>query len=134
MAASSPKPNRRVFVVGVGMTKFEKPGRKDDFDYPEMAKEAGTKALEDAGISYDQIQHACVGYVYGDTTCGQRALYQLGMSGIPIYNVNNACATGSTALYMARNLILGGLADCVLAIGFEKMERGSLKKKVISGL
>ncbi|XP_034311466.2 sterol carrier protein 2-like isoform X1 [Crassostrea angulata] len=126
MAASSPKPNRRVFVVGVGMTKFEKPGRKDDFDYPEMAKEAGTKALEDAGISYDQIQHACVGYVYGDTTCGQRALYQLGMSGIPIYNVNNACATGSTALYMARNLILGGIADCVLAIGFEKMHRGSL--------
>nr|XP_022317931.1 non-specific lipid-transfer protein-like isoform X1 [Crassostrea virginica] len=126
MAASSQKPNRRVFVVGVGMTKFEKPGRRDDFDYPDMAKEAGTKALEDAGISYDQVEHACVGYVYGDTTCGQRALYQLGMSGIPIYNVNNACATGSTALYMARNLILGGLADCVLAIGFERMQRGSL--------
>ncbi|XP_022317931.2 sterol carrier protein 2-like isoform X1 [Crassostrea virginica] len=126
MAASSQKPNRRVFVVGVGMTKFEKPGRRDDFDYPDMAKEAGTKALEDAGISYNQVEHACVGYVYGDTTCGQRALYQLGMSGIPIYNVNNACATGSTALYMARNLILGGLADCVLAIGFERMQRGSL--------
>ncbi|XP_061192501.1 sterol carrier protein 2-like isoform X2 [Saccostrea echinata] len=129
MAASSKTPSRRVFVVGVGMTKFEKPGRRDDFDYPQMAKEAGTKALEDAGITYDEVQQACVGYVYGDTTSGQRALYQLGMSGIPIYNVNNACATGSTALYMARNLILGGLADCVLALGFEKMERGSLKKK-----
>ncbi|XP_056020038.1 sterol carrier protein 2-like isoform X3 [Ostrea edulis] len=91
-----------------------------------MAKEAGTKALEDAGVTYDQIEHACVGYCYGDTTCGQRALYQLGMSGIPIYNVNNACATGSTALYMAKNLIMGGLADCVLALGFEKMQKGSL--------
>ncbi|XP_048760780.2 sterol carrier protein 2-like isoform X2 [Ostrea edulis] len=129
MAASRQTANRRVFVVGVGMTKFEKPGRRDDFDYPDMAKEAGTKALEDAGVTYDQIEHACVGYCYGDTTCGQRALYQLGMSGIPIYNVNNACATGSTALYMAKNLIMGGLADCVLALGFEKMERGSLKKK-----
>ncbi|XP_059166949.1 sterol carrier protein 2-like [Physella acuta] len=120
---------RRVFVVGVGMTKFEKPGKRDDFDYPQMALEAGTKALEDAGIKYDQIEQACVGYVYGDTCCGQRALYQLGLSGIPIYNVNNACATGSTALYMAKNLIAGGLADCVMAIGFEKMESGSLKPK-----
>ncbi|XP_048760779.2 sterol carrier protein 2-like isoform X1 [Ostrea edulis] len=126
MAASRQTANRRVFVVGVGMTKFEKPGRRDDFDYPDMAKEAGTKALEDAGVTYDQIEHACVGYCYGDTTCGQRALYQLGMSGIPIYNVNNACATGSTALYMAKNLIMGGLADCVLALGFEKMQKGSL--------
>ncbi|KAH9499836.1 sterol carrier protein 2 [Bulinus truncatus] len=120
---------RKVFVIGVGMTKFEKPGIKDDFDYPQMALEAGTKALEDSGIGFDQIQQACVGYVYGDTCCGQRALYQLGLKGIPIYNVNNACATGSTALYMARNLIAGGLADCVMALGFEKMEKGSLKPK-----
>ncbi|XP_055886729.1 sterol carrier protein 2-like isoform X1 [Biomphalaria glabrata] len=122
------KPHK-VFVIGVGMTKFEKPGNRDDFDYPEMALEAGTKALEDAGICFDQIQQACVGYVYGDTCCGQRALYQLGIKGIPIYNVNNACATGSTALYMAKNLIAGGSADCVMAIGFEKMEKGSLKPK-----
>lgn len=120
---------RRVFVIGVGMTKFEKPGRRDDFDYPQMAKESGTKALEDAGIRYDQVEQACCGYVYGDTTCGQRALYQLGFTGIPIYNVNNACATGSTALFMARNLVAGGLAECVMAIGFEKMEKGSLKAK-----
>jgi len=120
---------KRVFVIGVGMTKFEKPGRKDDFDYPQMAKESGTKALEDAGITYDQVEQAACGYVYGDTTCGQRALYQLGLTGIPIYNVNNACATGSTALFMARNLIAGGLADCVMAMGFEKMERGSLSMK-----
>lgn len=118
---------RKVFVVGVGMTKFEKPGRREDFDYPDMAKEAGTKALEDAGITYDEVEQACVGYVYGDSTCGQRALYQLGMTGIPVYNVNNNCATGSTALVMAKQLIEGGMADCVMALGFEKMQRGSLK-------
>ncbi|XP_022103364.1 non-specific lipid-transfer protein-like isoform X2 [Acanthaster planci] len=77
---------RRVFVAGVGMTKFEKPGRRADFDYPEMAKEAGTKALHDAGIKYSDVEQGVVGYVYGDTTCGQRAMYQLGMTGIPIYN------------------------------------------------
>lgn len=120
---------RRVFVVGVGMTKFEKPGSRENFDYPDMAKEAGTKALQDAGLTYDKIQQACCGYVYGDTTCGQRALYQLGMTGIPIYNVNNACCTGSTALFMAKQFIEGGMADCVMAIGFEKMERGPLKGK-----
>ncbi|XP_071800374.1 sterol carrier protein 2-like [Asterias amurensis] len=118
---------RRVFVVGVGMTKFEKPGRRDDFDYPDMAKESGTKALQDAGIGYSSIEQAVVGYVYGDTTCGQRALYQLGMTGIPMYNVNNACATGSSALYLAKQLVEGGMADCVMALGFEKMQRGSLK-------
>ena len=65
---------RKVFVVGVGMTKFEKPGSKD-WDYPDMAKEAGTKALADAGIAYDKIEQAAVGYCYGDSTCGQRAVY-----------------------------------------------------------
>ena len=127
MASSSAL--RRVFVVGVGMTKFEKPGRREDFDYPEMAKECVTKALEDAGISYKKIEQAAVGYCYGESTCGQRALYQFGLTGIPIYNVNNNCATGSTALYMAKNLVQGGNADCVLALGFEKMERGSLGLK-----
>ncbi|XP_043942727.1 sterol carrier protein 2-like [Protopterus annectens] len=99
---------RRVFVVGVGMTKFEKPGARENFDYPDMAKEAGQKALSDAGISYSDVKQACVGYVYGDSTCGQCAIYHsLGMTGIPIINVNNNCSTGSTALFMARQLILG---------------------------
>ncbi|XP_077981352.1 sterol carrier protein 2-like [Glandiceps talaboti] len=119
----------RVFVIGVGMTKFEKPGRRDDFDYPDMAREAGTKALKDAGVSFKDIEHASVGYCYGDTTCGQRALYQLGMTGIPIYNVNNACSTGSTALFMGKQLIEGGLAECVMALGFEKMKRGPLSSQ-----
>lgn len=112
------------------MTKFEKPGLVEDFDYPDMAKEAGQKALADAGIPYTAIEQACVGYVYGDSTCGQRAIYHgLGLTGIPIINVNNNCSTGSTALFMARQLVQGGLAECVLALGFEKMERGSLSSK-----
>ncbi|XP_036034989.1 non-specific lipid-transfer protein [Onychomys torridus] len=121
---------RRVFVVGVGMTKFMKPGGQNSRDYPDMAKEAGQKALADAQIPYSTVEQACVGYVYGDSTCGQRAIYHsLGLTGIPIINVNNNCSTGSTALFMARQLIQGGVADCVLALGFEKMEKGSLGVK-----
>jgi sterol carrier protein 2 len=116
---------RKVFVVGVGMTKFEKPGSRE-WDYPEMAQEAGTKALEDAGISYEDVEQACVGYCYGESTCGERAVYGLGLTGIPIYNVNNNCATGSTALFMAKQFVEGGIADCAMAVGFEKMEKGSL--------
>nr|XP_020474006.1 non-specific lipid-transfer protein isoform X1 [Monopterus albus] len=126
----APRKKNRVFVIGVGMTKFEKPGAQDNRDYPDMAKEAGQRALADARIPYSAIEQACVGYVYGDSTCGQRAIYHsLGLTGIPIINVNNNCSTGSTALFMARQLVQGGLADCVLALGFEKMERGSLSSK-----
>ncbi len=120
--------SRKVFVIGVGMTKFEKPGSKD-WDYPDMAREAGTKALEDAGISYDLIEQAAVGYCYGESTSGERAVYELGLTGIPIYNVNNNCSTGSTALFMAKQFVEGGLAECALALGFEKMEKGSLGAK-----
>jgi acetyl-CoA acyltransferase len=116
----------RVFVIGVGMTKFEKPGSREGWDYPAMAKESGTKALEDAGITFDEIEQAHVGYVYGESTSGQRAVYELGMTGIPITNVNNNCSTGSTALFLATQSVRGGLADCALALGFEKMQPGSL--------
>ncbi|WP_031466385.1 lipid-transfer protein [Sciscionella sediminilitoris] len=115
----------KVYVIGVGMTKFEKPGRVE-WDYPEMARQSGTRALEDAGVSYESVRRAFVGYVYGESTSGQRAVYELGLSGIPIVNVNNNCSTGSTALYMAAETVRGGLADCVLALGFEKMKSGSL--------
>ena len=63
----------KVYVIGVGMTKFEKPGARA-WDYPDMAKEAGTNALQDAGIPYGQIDQAVVGYVYGESTSGQRAV------------------------------------------------------------
>ncbi len=120
--------SRKVYVIGVGMTRFEKPGGRD-WDYPDMAREAGQNAIEDAGISFEDIEQAAVGYCYGDSTCGERAFYELGHSGIPIYNVNNNCSTGSTALFMAKQFVEGGLADCVMALGFEKMEKGSLGMK-----
>ena len=116
----------KAYVIGVGMTKFEKPQTKD-WDYPDMARESGTKALEDAGIDYTEIEQAVVGYVYGESTSGNRAVYELGLTGIPVTNVNNNCSTGSTALFMARQLVRGGIADCVLALGFEKMQKGSLQ-------
>lgn len=114
----------RVYVAGVGMIPFTKPGA--NASYPVMGAEATALALKDAGISYDMIQQAYVGYVYGDSTSGQRALYQVGMSGIPIINVNNNCSTGSTALYLARQAIESGAVDCVLALGFEQMKPGAL--------
>ena len=110
------------------MTKFDKPGTKEG-DYPDWAKEAGEKALADAGIPYEDVEQAYAGYCYGDSTYGQRALYQLGLTGIPIVNVNNNCSTGSSALFLARQAVRGGLVDCALAIGFEKMEKGSLGVK-----
>jgi acetyl-CoA acyltransferase len=117
--------SNRAFVLGVGMTKFDKPGVKEG-DYPDWAAEAGAAALADAGIAYDLVDQAFAGFVYADSTAGQRALYQLGVTGIPIVNVNNNCSTGSSALYLARQAVKFGLADCVLAVGFEKMQRGSL--------
>ncbi|BBX74239.1 lipid-transfer protein [Mycobacterium shinjukuense] len=120
------KTPNKVFVVGVGMTKFEKPGSRQGWDYPDMAREAGGHALRDAGIDYRQVEQGYVGYVYGESTSGQRALYELGLTGIPIVNVNNNCSTGSTALFLAAQAIRGGLADCTMALGFEKMKPGSL--------
>ncbi len=122
--------SQRTFVIGVGMTKFDKPGTKEG-DYPDWAKEAGEMALADAGIAYDLVQEAYAGYCYGDSTAGQRAVYGLGLTGIPVVNVNNNCSTGSSALYLARRAVKGGLADCALALGFEKMEKGSLGAKFL---
>jgi len=118
---------RRVNVAGVGMIKFAKPGASEEYDV--MASKAARAALQDAGVPFDQIEQAFVGYVYGDSTCGQRAVYSLGLTGIPVVNVNNNCSTGSTALFLARQAIEGGLAECVLALGFEKMEKGALSSK-----
>ena len=111
-------------VAGVGMIPFVKPGA--NAPYPAMAAEATRLALADAGIGYDRVEQAYVGYVYGDSTAGQRSLYDVGMTGVPIVNVNNNCATGSTALWLARQTIESGAADCVLALGFEQMSPGAL--------
>src|SRR3989304_8781412 len=101
---------RKVYVVGVGMTKFEKPGSRA-WDYPDMATDGGTKALEDAGIPYEEVEQAVVGYVYGESTSGQRSVYGLGLTGIPVYNVNNNDTTGSTAPFLRQQRIEGGVAE-----------------------
>ena len=114
----------KVFVTGVGMIPFAKPGASAPYHL--MAGEAARAALQDAGVDYKDIEQAYVGYVYGDSTCGQKALYGVGMTGIPIVNVNNNCSTGSTALFLARQAIASGAADCVLVLGFEQMSPGAL--------
>ncbi|MFO0591933.1 MAG: lipid-transfer protein [Polyangiaceae bacterium] len=119
--------SRRVNVIGVGMVKFQKPGASED--YHVMAAKAARAALADAKVEYSEIQEAYAGYVFGDSTCGQRAVYEVGLTGIPVINVNNNCSTGSTALYLARQAVEGGLCECVLAVGFEQMEKGALGSK-----
>ncbi len=118
--------SKRVNVIGVGMTKFQKPGASDEYNV--MAANAARAALADAKVKFEDVEQAFVGYVYGDSTCGQRAVYDVGLTGIPVFNVNNNCSTGSTALMLARQAILAG-AECVLALGFEKMEKGALGSK-----
>lgn len=113
-----------VRVAGVGMIPFTKPGQSEDWDV--MAEKAIRLALEDAGISFDQIQQAYAGYLYADSTAGQSALYRIGSTGIPVINVNNNCSSGSSALYLARQMVEMGAADCVLAFGFEQMVPGAL--------
>ncbi|MFE1952454.1 MULTISPECIES: lipid-transfer protein [Streptomyces] len=113
------------YIVGVGMTKFEKPESRD-WQYWDMAKEAGEAALADAGVAYEDVQQVPVGYCFQASTAGQRAVYELGLTGVPVYNVNNNCATGSSALMLARQFVESGVNDCVLALGFEKMQRGAL--------
>ncbi|KAJ2914870.1 hypothetical protein MD484_g5534, partial [Candolleomyces efflorescens] len=115
---------RRTFIIGGGCTAFIKPrGQRTTED---MGLEAATKALLDAGVTYDDVKIAYVGYCYGDSTSGQRALYNLGLTHIPIVNVNNNCSTGSTALYQANNAVKYGQVECSLALGFERMKPGSL--------
>jgi sterol carrier protein 2 len=117
----------KVNVIGVGMVEFGKPGKSDPYDV--MATNAAKRALEDAGVSYAEIEQAYAGYVFGDSTCGQKALYGVGLTGIPIFNVNNNCSTGSSALMLAAQAIRGGTVDCVIAVGFEQMEKGALGSK-----
>jgi len=118
---------RKVNVIGVGMVKFQKPGASEDYNV--MAAKAARAALADAKVEYGDIEQAYAGYVFGDSTCGQRAIYEVGLTGIPVINVNNNCATGSTALYLGRQAVEGGLAECVLVVGFEQMEKGALGSK-----
>ncbi|MEH6822648.1 MAG: lipid-transfer protein [Motiliproteus sp.] len=111
-------------IAGVGMVKFAKPGRHEP--YRVMASKAINTALKDAGIGYDLVQQAYASYIYGDSTCGQHALYDVGMTGIPVINVNNNCSSGSSALFLARQAVESGAVECALAFGFEEMQPGAL--------
>ncbi|TQC46130.1 lipid-transfer protein [Rhodococcus sp. WS4] len=115
---------RNVCISGVGMMPFTKPGRSETYD--RMGAAAAAAALKDAGLEYTDVQQAFVGYVYGDSTSGQNSLYEIGMTGIPVVNVNNNCSTGSSALWLARQAVASGSAECVLALGFEQMQPGAL--------
>ncbi len=114
----------KVKIIGVGMVKFAKPGAHEPYEI--MASKAVRAALNDAGIDYGQVQQAFAGYVFGDSACGQAALYRVGMTGIPIVNVNNNCSSGSSALLLARQAVLSGAVECALAVGFEEMRPGAL--------
>ena len=114
----------KTIVAGVGMIPFTKPGASDPYD--RMGETAIRLALADAGIGYETVEQAYAGYVYGDSTAGQRVIYRVGMTGVPVVNVNNNCSTGSTALWLARQAIESGMAECVLAVGFEQMKPGAL--------
>ncbi|MEC7986198.1 MAG: lipid-transfer protein [Myxococcota bacterium] len=118
---------QRVNVIGVGMVKFTKPGKSEPYNV--MAANAARAALQDAGISYSDVEQAYAGYVYGDSTCGNRSIYEVGLTGIPVFNVNSNCSTGSSAIMLGAQAIAGGAAECVLVVGFEQMERGALGSK-----
>lgn len=117
-------PDTEVLIAGVGMVPFVKPGQGASYD--RMGSEAIRLALQDAGTDYSRVEQVYAGYVFGESCSGQRAVYSAGMSGVPIFNVNNNCSTGSTALYLARQAIAGGAADCVIAVGFEQMNPGAI--------
>lgn len=116
--------SRKVYVAGVGMLPFAKPGASEP--YPQLGARAAQAALRDAGVDYQSVEQVYAGYVYGDSCSGQAAMYHVGLTGVPVVNVNNNCASGSTALYLARQAVASGSAECVLAVGFEQMGRGAL--------
>lgn len=115
-----------VRVAGVGMAPFSKPSAGER--YEDMAQTAVVAAAKDAGVELADVEQAYASYVYGDSTCGQAALYGVGMTGLPVVNVNNNCASGSSALWLARQAVASGAADVVLAFGFEQMQRGALSE------
>ncbi|MCD9122305.1 lipid-transfer protein [Cupriavidus sp. UGS-1] len=116
---------RNVHVAGVGMIPFSKPGRSEP--YLVMGEQAARLALDDAGVPYDAVQQAYVSYVYGDSTAGQAAIYRVGLTGIPVFNLNNNCSSGSSALFLARQAVQTGAVECAIALGFEQMVPGALK-------
>ena len=116
--------DNKVVIAGVGMVPFRKPGQSDPYDV--MGQNATRLALQDAGIGYGLVEQAYAGYVYGDSCAGQAALYHVDINGVPIFNVNNNCASGSSAFALATQAVESGAVDCALALGFEQMVPGAI--------
>lgn len=116
------KPGREVVIAGVGMHPF---GRFPEKSSHDLARTAVLEALNDAGVGYKDIQAAYFGHVYYEgMSMGEIVLGQLGLTGIPVINVENACSSGSTGLWLAFWAVATGQFDIVLAFGSEKVPRG----------
>ena len=115
--------SNKALIAGVGMVKFTKPGANKPYEV--MAGNAIKAALKDADIVLKDVQQAFASYVYGDSACGQKSMYEVGFPGIPIFNVNNNCSSGSSALFLARQAVESGQVDCALAFGFDAMLKGA---------
>jgi acetyl-CoA acetyltransferase len=121
---------REVAIAGVGLTRFDvydgEKGHALKEGY-ELGMEAVLNALENAGMEWKDIQAAFCGTVYQNTASGHQALDQIGMTGIPIVNVENACSSGASAFRLAYQSVGTELYDIVLAFGYEKMPRGFIR-------
>ena len=116
------QPAREVAVVGVGIHPF---GRFPGKDLAALARDAVVAALQDAGVPWRAIPVAYFGHVYYQgMSVGETALGPLGLTGIPIINVENACSSGSTAFWQAYWGIAAGVYDLALAFGAEKVPGG----------
>ncbi|MBK9611343.1 thiolase family protein [Candidatus Amarobacter glycogenicus] len=114
---------REVAIVGVSMIKF---GRYADRDFSQLAAQAGLEALKDAGMNMKSVEALYSGNLYATSGSGQRILQQMGQTGIPVVNVANACATGSTAFREAYFAIASGAYDVAMAVGSEQMGKQGL--------
>lgn len=113
-----------IWVLGVFMSKF---GRYPEKDLVDLSAEAGLAALQDAGVTMQHMDVMAVGTLYeANASLGQRVAKQLGQTGLPIYNVANACATGATAVRTVYMAIASGEAQMGLAIGGEQMGKMGL--------
>jgi acetyl-CoA acyltransferase len=114
----------QVYVLGVGMIRF---GRYPDKKVEELGGEAVLLALDDAGMTIQDIQAVYSGNLLrANDTVGQRILGQIGQTGVPVVNVANACATGATAFREAYAAVRAGLCDIALVVGSEQMGKGLL--------
>jgi benzoylsuccinyl-CoA thiolase BbsB subunit len=107
-------------IAGVGMTKF---GKQPERTIEDIGREALIRAMKDAGVGREDIEEVFCGSSYGGPLIGQRILRDLGMTGIPITNVENACSSGAAALREAAWAIKAGRAEAIAVIGVEKLTR-----------